>query len=101
MTEADWDTDFGRCVSVFLNGDAMDELDGRGEWVTDDSFLLCFNAWHEVVEIRIPDGEYGSNWRVVVDTSSSSPEEPGTQLAGGSALPVPARSLVVLQRSAE
>ncbi|MFI9387252.1 glycogen debranching protein GlgX [Kutzneria sp. NPDC052558] len=101
MTEADWDTDFGRAVGVFLNGDAMDELDRRGEWVTDDSFLLCFNAWHEVVDFRIPDGEYGSDWRVVVDTSLESNEEPDTHLAGGSTLPVPARSLVVLQRSAE
>ncbi|QUQ66684.1 glycogen debranching protein GlgX [Kutzneria sp. CA-103260] len=101
MTEADWDTDFGRAVGVFLNGDAMDELDRRGEWVTDDSFLLCFNAWHEVVDFRIPDGEYGSNWHVVVDTSCESTKEPDTQLAGGSTLPVPARSLVLLQRSAE
>jgi glycogen operon protein len=79
----------------------MDELDRRGEWVTDDSFLLCFNAWHEAVDFRIPGGEYGSNWRVVVDTSVDSNEEPNTELAGGSTLPVPARSLVVLQRSAE
>jgi len=101
MTEADWDTNFGRAVGVFLNGDAMDELDRRGEWVTDDSFLLCFNAWHEVVDFRIPDGEYGSNWHVVVDTSLESNAEPDTHWAGGSTLPVPARSLVVLQRSAE
>jgi glycogen operon protein len=101
MTEADWDTDFGRAVGVFLNGDAMDELDRRGEWVTDDSFLLCFNAWHEAVDFRIPDGEYGSNWEVVVDTSTESVEPPDRHLAGGSTLPVPPRSLVVLQRSAE
>jgi glycogen operon protein len=101
MTEADWDANFGRAVGVFLNGEAMDELDGRGEWVTDDSFLLCFNAWHEDVDFKIPGGDYGSNWRVIVDTSVDSNKEPDTELAGGSTLPVPARSLVVLQRSAE
>jgi glycogen operon protein len=54
-----------------------------------------------VVEVRIPGGEYGSTWRVVVDTSIESNKDPGVQLAGGSRLPVPARSLVVLQRSSE
>jgi glycogen operon protein len=79
----------------------MDELDGRGEWVTDDSFLLCFNAWHEAVEFHLPHGEYGSKWRVVADTSIEPTGEPDIELEGGATLPIPARSLVVLQRSAE
>ena len=62
---------------------------------------MCFNAWHEAVDFHIPDGEYGGDWRVVVDTSTESNKEPDTELAGGATLPVPARSLVVLQRRAE
>ena len=31
MTEQDWDSGFGKCVMVFLNGDGIDEADTRGE----------------------------------------------------------------------
>ncbi len=41
MAEGDWDSGFGKCVTVFLNGDGITEADTRGERVTDDSFLVC------------------------------------------------------------
>ncbi|GAA0601620.1 glycogen debranching protein GlgX [Kutzneria viridogrisea] len=99
MTAEDWELDFGRCVLVFLNGQAMGEMDARGQWVTDDSFLLCFNAHYEDVEAKIPNGGYGGEWAVVVDTATGeAAEEP---VAGGSAITIPARSLIVLQRTEE
>ena len=50
MTEQDWDSGFGKCVTAFLNGEGISEADTRGERVTDDSFLLCFNAHYEDIE---------------------------------------------------
>ena len=44
MTHEDWGAAFGKCVAVFLNGEAIPEPNARGERVVDDSFLLCFNA---------------------------------------------------------
>ncbi len=56
MTHEDWDKSFHhRCVAVFLNGEAIDAPDARGERVVDDSFLLCFNAHDECVEFVTPD----------------------------------------------
>jgi glycogen operon protein len=117
MTDDDWETDFGRCVTVFLNGDAMGERDQRGEWVTDDSFLLCFNAHHESVEFHLPDGDYGGKWLRVVDTATGEVFVPddgpyaGTEASrqvaetsavpGGDTLDVAARSLVVLLRAVD
>jgi glycogen operon protein len=107
MTEQDWDSGFGKCVTVFLNGQGMDEADTRGERVTDDSFLLCLNAHYEDIDVTLPGREYGALWAVVVDTAtgevitlSTAPgvvaAEPAT-VEGGGVLRVPARSVIVLQ----
>ena len=99
MTDQSWEDDFGRAVAVFLNGDAIAERDERGERITDDSFLLAFNAHHEPIEFTLPDGEYGDRWRVVVDTAEGVVEPAGTApLPAGQNLDVVGRSLVVLQR---
>ncbi|GGS26431.1 MULTISPECIES: glycogen debranching protein GlgX [Actinokineospora] len=99
MTDEDWESGFGRCIVTFLNGEGIPDMDQRGERVTDDSFLLCFNAHHEDIEATVPDGEYGAEWEVVVDTATGevSPRNPD-RYAGGGTLTLPPRSLIVLRR---
>ena len=109
MTDQDWSSGFGQCVTVFLNGDGIPDVDDRGERLTDDSFLLSFNASAQDITVTLPGTGYGSTWAVVVDTAtgevvtlSDSPgvvaATPSTVPAGGS-LTVPGRSLLVLQRT--
>jgi len=107
MAEGDWDSGFGKSVTVFLNGDGITEPDPRGEKVVDDSFLVAFNAHYEDIEVTLP-AAYGRNWATVVDTAEGTvtvlSATPGVTAAepvayaGGSAVAVAARSLVVLQR---
>ncbi len=59
MTEGDWQVGYARSVAVFLNGDAIVEPDARGAKVTDDSFLLLFNAHHEDMDFTVPQEVYG------------------------------------------
>ena len=109
MTEQDWDSGFGKCVTVFLNGQGITEADSRGEPVTDDSFLLCLNAHHEDIEVTLPPADYGAKWAVVVDTAAGEVTTlttvPGVVAAtpptvdGGALRTVLARSMVVLQRT--
>jgi isoamylase len=108
MSEQDWDSGFGKCVTAFLNGDGITEVDTRGERVTDDSFLLCLNAHHEDIEVTLPGPEYGTLWAIVVDTAAGEvitlSTAPGVVAAdpptvrGGAVHTVPARSVLVLQR---
>jgi isoamylase len=109
MTDRDWSCSFGQCITVFLNGDGIPDVDERGDRVTDESFLLCLNASSDDIEVTLPDQRYGELWAVVVNTAtgevatlSSGPgivaAEPDT-LAEGSTLTVPSRSLLVLQRT--
>ena len=101
MTEDDWETGLGRAVALFLNGDGIRERGPRGETITDDSFILCFNSYWEPVTFTTPASEYGDKWRVLLDTSE--PTGDGWDFdqvaeAGGRVL-VEARSLVVLIRA--
>ena len=96
MAEEDWETEFVKCVAVFLNGDGFPDTDARGERITDDSFLLCFNAHHEPIDFTLPPQEYAGKWQVIVNTAN--PVEPAEILltdASGQ-LTVAARSLLVL-----
>jgi glycogen operon protein len=114
MTEEDWDSGFAKSVGVFLNGEAIPDPDLRGEKVTDDSFLLLFNAHYEKLPFMIPDRDWGDHWVVVLDTDdlpllaasggSTVSWEPGLgegePVKKGQHLDVGARSLVVLRRVA-
>ena len=70
MTEQDWDTGFGRCSRVFLNGEGITEADEpRASRSRDDSFLLCFNAHDEAIEFTLPAAGVRQGWEIVVDTA--------------------------------
>ncbi|MGH8920530.1 MAG: glycogen debranching enzyme, partial [Actinomycetes bacterium] len=101
MTEQDWEVDFGRCLTVFLNGEGLLDVDSRGQRVTDSSFLLCFNAHHEDLDVQLPGTDYGQEWTVVLDTALSTlPGTAGACATGAECITVTARSLMVLERTA-
>jgi isoamylase len=67
VTENDWGAG-GKSLAVFLNGDKISEPDPRGERITDDRFLLLFNAEADAVSFTLPGVRYGREWEVVIDT---------------------------------
>jgi len=94
MTDAHWGSGFGRSVAVYLNGQGIPDLGPRGERVSDDSFLLCFNAHTEPIDFILPPAEFALAWTVVVDTDSTEVVEP---IKAGGTVPVGGRALLVLQ----
>ncbi|RSS84382.1 glycogen debranching protein GlgX [Streptomyces sp. WAC06614] len=101
MRARDWQSQNARALTVFLNGEAISEPGTRGERITDDSFLLMFNASADPQEFTLPAG-HGDRWRLVVDTARAEVLPPGTgpQYAAGDRVALTGRSLVVLQRPA-
>ncbi len=79
MSDEDWNAHHGKSMAVFLNGDAITEPDTRGERVSDDSFLLLFNAHSDPVAFTLPSERFAASWEVVLDTA-----------AGGTATEIPA-----------
>jgi len=98
MGDEDWDAGFAGSVGLFLNGEAITDHDRRGQRVTDDSFLLLFNAHHEPIEWTLPK-QWGEWWEAVFDTSG--PGREGEAFESSAKLPVAGRSVVVLQRRPE
>ena len=97
MTEEDWEAGFGKSVAVFLNGEGISDRNPRGERVTDDSFMMIFNAHDGSIDFTLPASEYGAKWEVVLDTATPQLAEPSLA-AAQSMLTVEARSLAVLRK---
>ncbi|OZF00106.1 glycogen debranching enzyme GlgX [Rhodococcus sp. 15-1154-1] len=98
MTPEDWDSGFGKSLTVFLNGEGIPEPNQRGERVVDDSFLLCFNAHHETIEFLTPDGEYAKEWTVALNTAILTGVSENV-IEAGTPVEVAARSLLVLRKT--
>jgi glycogen operon protein len=101
MTVRDWEMKVCQYLTVFLNGEGIQDADARGQRVTDNSFLLCFNVHYEDISVQLPGNGYGQEWTVVLDTATGEP--PGTRgvtVAGEDKITLTARSLVVLERTA-
>jgi glycogen operon protein len=98
MTGDDWGNEFGRAVTLFVNGEGIRERGQYGQRHLDDSFMLCFNAHDAALDFVVPGGEYGKKWERVISTAESDADEPRV-VAAGAALRVPDRSLLVLERT--
>ena len=97
MSEEDWQQGFVKSLMVFLNGDALPDVDPDGRRVRDAAFLLMFNAHHEPVDFTLPAASFGEAWAVVVDTSTEVGER-RERFTAGSPVKVEGRSILVLSR---
>jgi glycogen operon protein len=100
MTRRNWQDDAVRCLGVFLNGMELPGTDDEGERITDDSFLILFNAGNDPVDFRLPTRRFGAMW--VVELTTAEPERlpEGERVAPRSAVSVAGWSTVVLRRVA-
>jgi glycogen operon protein len=98
MTPQDWNSGF-QSVAVFLNGDAIPAPNARGERVVDDTFLLCFNAHADPVEIVTPDASYATEWTGELDTAHPTGST-DLVLKTGEPVPLAGRSVVILRKTA-
>jgi glycogen operon protein len=97
MAEEDWHQASTNSFAVFLNGDALRELDDDGRPIKDDSFLLLFNAHHEPLTFTLPPASFGRGWNVVLDTGEGLRLKPRAVKAGET-LDVTERTMLVLSR---
>ncbi|WP_411143944.1 glycogen debranching protein GlgX [Streptomyces sp. x-80] len=99
MGPRDWQSVHAKSLTVFLNGSSISEPGPRGEPITDDSFLLMFNAHEQEEEFTVP-ARHGRQWQVVVDTDRprAAARGGGAKVKAGDRLTLCGRSLLVLQR---
>ena len=99
MSDEDWDTEHARSFIVFLYGKGIASRDERGERISDDSFLLLFNAHNEPLDFTVPAIASSHNaWTTALDTSRDDAGESEETIESGGTRTLEDRSLVVLQQ---
>jgi glycogen operon protein len=101
MDDGDWDDGFARTLMVFLNGDAIPEPDTMGRRISDDHFLLLFNAYSEPIDFTMPPATYGTGWVLRLNSGDGAVEPADVApWEAGRPYPVDAHSVVVLSTKA-
>ena len=81
MRDVTWNSPDVRCLGVRLNGDAIDELNERGERIVGDTMLVLFNAGVEPQPFTLPETAVGERWETLIDTAD--PGVPSRWLMAG------------------
>jgi glycogen operon protein len=99
MTQRDWQREDAHTLGVFLNGDEIADRGPHGEPVSDDSFLLLFNAHYEDMTFRLPVRRFGALWVHELCTADPGIEPGGEPVRARAEVTVRARSMKLLRRA--
>jgi glycogen operon protein len=97
MTEEEWAKSFVRCFGMRLAGDAIEETDGKGHPIVDDTFLVLMNAHHEPLAFVLPAHKRGVRWETMIDTAGETAPKRGTIFKGGQPYQLEGRALAILR----
>ncbi len=98
MSDEDWNNAETRCFGLRLAGDAIEELDDRGNRIVDDTLLILLNAHYETISFRLPAHRRKLRWEVVLDSFDPNFDRKKSRLMrGGEIYDLKDRSLVVLR----
>jgi glycogen operon protein len=81
-----------------MSGDALTEVDERGQPIRDGSFLVLFNAHHDAIPFQIPPPKPGSGWIVDIDTAFNTGIPDSANASPDAPYPLQGRSLVLLRQ---
>ena len=96
MPDEEWNQEHARTLGLFLSGSAVDEIDERGQLITDENFVFLMNAHHEEVPFTLPTAASGMLWNSLLDTSFEQARGPGTTHEPMTPYPLQSRSLALL-----
>jgi glycogen operon protein len=99
MTDEEWSQDWVKVVGLWLGGEALPEVDGQGQPVQDDTFLILFNAYEGTVPFVLPNGDH-PGWQLMVDTTTAEWPDPGPVWPAGAPYDLRERSLAVFRQCA-
>ena len=99
MADAAWRDATLQAFGFRLCGRAMDDVDERGEPITDDTLLVLLNAGAGAVRFVLPDAHPGVRWEALLDTAREHEPAKPRVLEVGESLELAGRSLVLLRAS--
>ena len=98
MTVAEWDSDLTRSIGVYLSGDGFSGRTHDGKEIKDDNFYVIFNTHHDPAVFRLPGKEWGTPWRLILDTHSGKFYNKDYKIfTAAEEVPIKGRSVVLLR----
>ena len=97
MSAEEWSAGWVRCIGLELNGLTLDDVNGIGEPIRDDTFLLLLNPHHEPIRFHMP-RRRRTSWELCVDTAN---DRAAAVVGAGEAYELAARSMALLKELAE
>src|SRR3989441_4488735 len=96
MTDEAWNADFVKSLGVLLAGDAIEEVDERGQPIVGDTLLVVLNAHDDKVPFTLPALEGDTHQRLrLLDTIEACANQRAVQ--GGATYPLQGRSVAVFK----
>jgi glycogen operon protein len=97
MTEEEWGAGWVKSLGLYLNGARVGDLDGEGNEIHDDSFLLLLNSHVEPLEFVLPALPDIAGWQAVVDTPRGIAGDGGATFEAHGRVPLERQSLMLLR----
>ena len=95
MADDTWNSPGVRCLGVRLNGDAIDEIDERGERIVGATLVMLLNAGDKAIPFVLPATAAAERWVTLLDTAD--PWQPPRTLRGAERYQLQSRSMAVLR----
>ena len=95
MADDTWNSPGVRCLGVRLNGDAINEIDERGERIVGATLVMLLNAGAEAMPFVLPATTSAERWVTLLDTAD--PWQPSRTLRGADRYQLQSRSMAVLR----
>jgi glycogen operon protein len=97
MTDEIWNSPDVRVLGVRLNGDAIQDVNERGDRIVDDTLLVMLNAGPDTVQFVLPTTSPIERWETLLDTAD--PWQAPRRFRGGERYDLHGRSMAVLTLS--
>jgi isoamylase len=97
MTDETWNSPDARALGVRLNGDAIQEVNERGERIVGDTLLLILNAGDGTIAFTLPGTAATERWETLLDTAD--PWQSARRLRAGDRYELQGRSMAVMRLS--
>lgn len=95
MTDEAWGAGFVRAMGMRLAGDAIEEVDERGERLAGDTLLILLNADANALDFAFAPQDGGRQWELLFDTAVAAPEQ--TVFNQDNTFPLQGRSTAVFR----
>lgn len=79
MQKDDWVNTNTQCFAMVMDGRA--QTSGITKRATDETVLLILNAYHDVVNFKLPQRNGGQTWTLLLDTNVPKAEEREFEMA--------------------